>query len=313
MSSSKKKSSSKKNKTDKIKSGLSCNISQQDCEKSRKYKKSDIVALALQCGVDTKGSRKEICARIAAAISNGVVPKVSSPKDITPTMPTPTPKLPTPQPEGDCYGGGNYDDLLSKKVAELRQLLDKAGVKAGRPSKKAEMAQYLCDIAQNPRCDPEAGVDCEGNQVCDASNKPGVCISPELANIRGYDEMMWGNRRVIGTKAALKVLKNKLGDNKLPIPKTITPMMPKTITPPIPKTITPPIPKTITPPIPKTPTPPIPKTPTPTVPKTRPPEGTEVVDIEEILKQIQQGTGEEIGDLAATQREVLKCLGLLGS
>ena len=56
------------------------------------------------------------------------------------------------------------------------------------------------------------------------------------------------------------------------------------------------------------------KTTTPKPISSKPKDGEEVIesaDIEEILRQIQQGKGEEIGELAATQAAVLKCLGLL--
>jgi hypothetical protein len=535
--SSKKKSSKKKSskKGKKLKTGLECDMEQKVCEKSSKYRKADIVALAAQCGVDTKGTRKQLCERIAGAIGGGVAPPIVQPhisskkptpvggglpntgvmvkgntknelldmcaaripplrclkswnkakiakelrktQGIAPCVPTPTPpsvptptlpgvppptppSVPTPTPgvgpQELCFDGYSYDDLVDKKVTELRKLLEKAGVKSGRPTKKVQMAQYLCDVARNPRCDVAKGVECDGDQICDASNQPGVCISPALANQRGYDSMMWGNKKVIGTKAALEKLKkiidakpahiptphisskidlptdiakeikafvrsrrigathtvinaeiktiakiikplvaiiragtvtpgdlpddkelNMLGlmyprdelfdgvianlmpqtplivvDELIPTPPLPTPT-PRTPTPPTPTPPTPtpptPTPRTPTPrtPTPRTPTPspvkprtptpspvkprtptpsPIkPRTPTPSPVKPRtptpspvkppsapkPPEGTAIVDIEEILRQIQQGGGDEIGELAATQSAVLKCLGLL--
>jgi hypothetical protein len=187
------------------------------------------------------------------------------------------------------------------------------------------MAQYLCNVAQQPRCNPEKGILCDGDDVCDASNEEGVCVSPRLANLRGFEEMfMPDGRRIIGTKAALKALQKRMSQSKIPTPppksktptpppksKTPTPTPPKSKTP----TPTPPKSKTPTPPQPsKTPTPPQAKAKTPRkqpTPQPKPPEGTEVTDIEEILRQIQQGDGEQISELAATQSAVLKCLGLL--
>ena len=44
----------------------------------------------------------------------------------------------------------------------------------------------------------------------------------------------------------------------------------------------------------------------------KPPPDTEVTDIEEVLRQIQEvSPDEDIDDLTATQRAVLKCLGIL--
>ena len=44
----------------------------------------------------------------------------------------------------------------------------------------------------------------------------------------------------------------------------------------------------------------------------KPSEGTQVIDVEELIRQIQEDDGEKISDLASTQKAVLKCLGLLG-
>jgi hypothetical protein len=190
------------------------------------------------------------------------------------------------------------------KVDELRELLNNAGVNSGLPKNKNVMAKYLCAVNQNPRCDPEKGIHCKDDQICDASNKPGVCLDLPLpyTNKSDYAEMMWGNHKIIGTQEAIDDLIAKRPPPKTPPPKTPPPKTPPPTTPP-PKT---PPPKT---PPPKTPPP---KRPPPKTPPARPTEGTEIVDIEEILRQIQQGTGEEIGELAATQSAVLKCLGLLG-
>ena len=437
---SRRKSKTRKKSTSK--SSLDCNIDQKTCEKSQKYKKADIVALAEQCGVDTSGTRKDICARIAAAVGAGAPPppgpspsptslpttaellkqkskddllklceqrrveckkswnktkiaqtiRAAAPKPPSaPKQPTPKhdkeskllldeidmflddelelqyrgekdiiknqifnlllPMLdqikageispdslpdeedlnadgipfspdeiydgiitnlerspqPSPQPSpAKCFGGNTYDELINKKVTELRQLLADAGVTQGRPIKKDQMAQYLCNVAQQPRCNPEKGIFCDGDDVCDASNEEGVCVSPRLANLRGFEEMfMPDGRRIIGTKAALKALQKRMSQSKIPTPP------PKSKTPtPTPKSKTP----TPTPPKSKTPTPPQAKAKTPRkqpTPQPKPPEGTEVTDIEEILRQIQQGDGEQISELAATQSAVLKCLGLL--
>ena len=224
-----------------------------------------------------------------------------------PSPKSPSPKAPSP---AKCFGGNTYDELINKKVTELRQLLADAGVTQGRPIKKDQMAQYLCDLAQNGRCNPEKGQFCEGDYVCDASNEEGVCISPELANERGLEEMfMPDGRRIIGTKKALAALQKRMTQGKAPTPAkqpSPIPTPPKQPTPPMVKTPTPPMAKAPTPRPQKVKTPTPPKDPTP-----KPPEGTEVTDIEEILRQIQQGDGEQISELAATQSAVLKCLGLL--
>jgi hypothetical protein len=202
-----------------------------------------------------------------------------------------------------CYGG-NKDELVNKKVAELKELLKDAGIKNALPTKKADMIEYLCNIVQNIRCDPEQGIHCEHTmlgETCDITNTPGVCMSEgqgfdRIARAK-LESMMVDGKKIIGTKSAIERLKNIL----------LKPEETKPTTP-----TTPPETPPETPPTPKQPTP---KQPTPKPPRpSKPLEGEEVVeidDIEEILKQIQQGGGAEIGELAATQTAVLKCLGLL--
>ena len=49
---------------------LECGMSENDCVKSNYcYPKHDIISLANECGVDTSGTRKEICKRIAKKIN----------------------------------------------------------------------------------------------------------------------------------------------------------------------------------------------------------------------------------------------------
>ena len=76
---------SKTEKSDKV-GTPSCNISDNECNKSAKYKKADIVALAKKCGVDTTGTRAEICARITAKITGA---KPSEPSEqVEPSEPS---------------------------------------------------------------------------------------------------------------------------------------------------------------------------------------------------------------------------------
>ena len=230
------------------------------------------------------------------------------------------PSSPKPSsPEGKkCYDGNTYEELIVKKSAELKILLEKAGVKSGRPISKTEMAGYLCDIAQNKRCDLENDIECDGDLVCDASNNPGVCVSPKFVNQK-TTSMMWGGKKIIGTKIALVKLQ-KLLDMKKKEPEQEPEEPEETEEEPeeepeeeieeeivyVPPKPSKPADGTKV----KTPK----KIPTPKPISPKPKDGEEVIesaDIEEILRQIQQGKGEEIGELAATQAAVLKCLGLL--
>ncbi len=393
-------------------------MSMKECEKSAKYKKADIVAIAENLGIDSKGTRKQICERIQSAISTEEQPKSPSPSPSLPgnttidashleglsksalksmnktklgelmkkvglTVDTKLKKqqmidsLLAIKPEGGakkpddgakkpddiftksalnsmkkadltailkgkgsstsgkkaelvqrilqmqsgdipektpspvvnkCFGGLTMKQLMAKKVAELRDMMKSAGIDS-IGLKKAEIAEYLC--SHDKKCEGT----CEGGLVCDVANS--ICISPELADKRlsgkksKYEELVLEGKRIVGTKSALAALKAKISEevekpiDQLVIPEEIE--MPKFPSPTM---------------LPSKPVDgeeiivvndqrlPSPKIPSPKI-SSKPSEGTEIIDVEEILRQIQVGDGEEISELADTQRSVLKCLGLL--
>ena len=264
---------------------LGCDIPQKTCETSSKYKKNDIMDLAKRCGVtNLSGTRKELCARIAAKMVAGVVPEPA---------PEPAPE-PVPLPVGPgCYGGKTYQELIEMKVDELRKLMNKAEIMENRPSKKQDMAAYLCAVQQNGRCDPEKGVDCDGDLVCDAQAK--VCLGRDIAARRNQEIVQINGKTIVGTPAAIAQLRKKL--EAVPAPQPVvdgdepqTPEKPPTPDEPPPGPVVPPVP----------------------VPIEKPVHGAEVVDIEEVLRRIQAGG--DVGDISAlgeTQKAVFKCLGLI--
>ena len=284
-----KKSASRKSNKDSSNEGLSCDMDENTCVNSKKYVKADIVALAIKCGVDSTGSRKQICARIAAKMSGDVdvdvdvdVDDINAPEqgvlsveeliknnsqkklfemceqkkleckkswtkpklaqaiyDANNSDESDKPKSPPKSPPKMSGENKCYEDLMKKTAKELSLLLDKAGVKSGKPTIKTEMAGYLCAIAQNKRCDYEKGIKCDDDLVCDASNTPGVCISPNFVNQK-IKTMMWEGKKIIGTTPALAKLKKLLEKMKSPSPSPgPTPSGPtpsRTPTPPRPPT-----------------------------------------------------------------------------
>ena len=214
-------------------------------------------------------------------------PTPSPPRARTPTprarTPTPSPpraRIPTPSPPREiCYNGMTRSQLVSKKATELRELLEQEGIKDGRPSTKSQLIEYLCALENNGRCDPEKKIWCDGDLVCEANNVPGLCISPELAKKRRLKSFEYNGNKIFGNKKALDALQNRLEREPTP-PRVPTPKV-------------------------RTPTPRV-RTPIPE----KPDEGTEIDDIEEILNQIQTGSGEEIHELTAQQKEIRHCLGL---
>jgi hypothetical protein len=73
------------------------------------------------------------------------------------------------------------------------------------------MREYLCAVEKNARCDPDKEVWCNGDLICDASNTPGVCISPELAGRRTSltSIELPGGRKVIGSLKTIQDLQGK--------------------------------------------------------------------------------------------------------
>ena len=274
---------------------LGCNMPQKTCETSSKYKKNDIMDLAKRCGVtNLSGTRKELCARIAAKMAAGVVPE---------PVPLPSPE-PVPLPVGPgCYGRKTYEELIEMKVDELRELMNKAEIMKNRPSKKQDMAAYLCAVQQNGRCDPEKGVDCNGNLVCDVQAK--VCLDRDLAARRNQEIVEINGKTIVGTPAAITQLRKKLEVVPAPQPPAPQPVVGRDEpqTPEKPPTPDEPPPGPVVPPV---------AVPVP-VPIEKPVHGAEVVDIEEVLRRIQAGG--DVGDISAlseTQKAVFKCLGLIG-
>jgi hypothetical protein len=141
------KKSSKKKVSTKPKVELNCDIPNNTCEKSAKYKKADIEELAKKCGVtNLKGTRKELCQRIANVLNQTTVEEDSdTDEELEQCVPIVTTE------DELCFDNNSKEQLLSKKGAELKELLDQAGVSKGKPTKKNDIVEYLCAIKKNKR------------------------------------------------------------------------------------------------------------------------------------------------------------------
>ena len=214
----------------------------------------------------------------------------------------------------DNSSDDNSDDecshLINMKVKELRELLKKAGITKGLPTNKNGLIDYACAI--NDRCGSKFdGKLCDAGNVCDED--AGVCLTPKAAKKVKKESMVWNGRTVIGTKTALKKLKKLLEQKQVQQPvveenedcgecksdeqcskecadddwtcgnegKCVPPVV---VEPPVVEPV-----------------------------DVRPPEGTNIHAIEEILRKIEDDDKEKLEDLSEIQREVLSCLGLLGA
>ena len=77
-----------------------------------------------------------------------------------------------------------------------------------------DLQEYVEAAEKDKRCDPKNRKMCEGELVCDASDRPGVCISPKLAASRVEDDSRidfadLDGVRIIGTHKAIAKLKKQ--------------------------------------------------------------------------------------------------------
>jgi hypothetical protein len=96
------------------------------------------------------------------------------------------------------------DDLLKKKVTELKAMLKAKGITIGLSGKKkAKLIEYL----ESPRCDPENKEFCPEDMICDVRNK--LCISPDDVS-KNLVEFNYQGKRIVGTKHVISILRKKL-------------------------------------------------------------------------------------------------------
>ena len=199
-------------------------------------------------------------------------------------------------------------DLLSKKDADLINLLKAAGITKGIPRAKQDLINYLCALGakkDGPRCDPEEGKFCDGEFVCDAEAK--LCLPSDYAEARGLEERVWDGRRVIGTRTALDKLWTKLegDDGEEEVEEEVDVVVEEEVDVVVEED------------------PPLPpgkeeddgevEEEGGVKPLTKPREGEPVTTIEEILRQLEKGSSVSVDEMSGVQREVLTCLGLLSS
>ena len=95
------------------------------------------------------------------------------------------------------------------------------------------MVEYTCAAEKGLTCDPLEGKMCSGNKICNMSNKPGLCIDPDVAteqiNSGQLQEIVVNGKRIVGTKAALDALRSKLiktSPSRSPSPQPPSPKSP---------------------------------------------------------------------------------------
>ena len=187
-----------------------------------KYKKDDIIKLAQQCGItDTSGSRKVLCDRIAASVQSS---KMSGAPQMAPHTYAGVPQM-APQGVPHTYVGvpQAHQDIdcftrnMNRNIQDLRKDARELGFVQGLGTKKAPIATLLCDLEETGKvsCDPPH-TDCPGDLVCDINNQPGFCVKPSYADTKhNLKQVLVGNKRVIGSAAAIKALAKRVGQTSL--------------------------------------------------------------------------------------------------
>ena len=264
-------------------SEIDCDIEEKKCKTSTKYKKSDIVDLAIKCGIEPgKKSRNQLCEEIVklntseAPISPSSrsssrssrrssrssrsssrssssrsrsrgTPDISKKtknelieiaesmgitkinnrsikylnkdvifkaiQDNTPEEQSPraSPRGASPRASPGRVSREDYKlELINKKLTELNNLLKQTNIKSNKPTKKADIIEYLSALESNDVCDPENNQFCEDGFSCDVGNKPGLCIADSVADSRKLEEFMYNNKKFVGNTTAINVLKKKL-------------------------------------------------------------------------------------------------------
>jgi hypothetical protein len=121
----------------------------------------------------------------------------------------PPPSYPYPE-EKKCYNNISREELLLKRIEELKTLIESP---KDLPSDKSKMVDYLCDLGKKEKCDPENNIFCKDpDMFCDIGKK--LCISESSANFinkaRDIEEFNYKGKKIIGSKDAINMFKRKI-------------------------------------------------------------------------------------------------------
>ena len=133
-----------------------------------------------------------------------------------PQAPQGVPQAPQGVPQApqdiDCFTRN-----MNRNIQDLRKDARELGFVQGLGTKKAPIATLLCDLEETGKvsCDPPH-TDCPGDLVCDINNQPGFCVKPSYADTKhNLKQVLVGNKRVIGSAAAIKALAKRVGQTSL--------------------------------------------------------------------------------------------------
>ena len=101
-----------------------------------------------------------------------------------------------------------YEELLNKRLEELKEILESKGVQNTSKVKSTEHAAFLADQVS------KGGVCAEDNKcgkglICDVTTKPGVCVDKKTIGDNYVDPISVNGVKVVGTSRALSKLQKK--------------------------------------------------------------------------------------------------------
>jgi hypothetical protein len=108
-------------------------------------------------------------------------------------------------------GDFSREELLEKRLSELRKLLKLKGIDGSDLEDTEQAADVYCQFNKfEESCSEENGYKCGDDRICNVSVKPGVCEDPLIGN-KEASKIEYKGRTIVGNKEAIKALRKKLG------------------------------------------------------------------------------------------------------
>ena len=114
-----------------------------------------------------------------------------------------------PLPKTEKYGKYDYEELLKKKVGELKEILKRNKIQEADVKTSEEAADMISQISKYKQgCSEEDP--CEDGLICDVDSKPGICVDSGVASKKpAWFE--YNGQQFVGSTAAIENLRQMVG------------------------------------------------------------------------------------------------------
>lgn len=133
-------------------------------------------------------------------------PQISIP---SPTIPRPS-VIPSPKPQAQ---GLNRDSLKKQTVKEMQEMMKNRQITTGVGKLKKD---EIIDVLLSSKCEPDQGLYCKEEEICDTRNK--ICINKNSPLAKGNIIHKIGDKYIIGSTKTIDYLKQLLGEAPAPVP-----------------------------------------------------------------------------------------------